>query len=53
MLALGAFVDGLLRTLQQPGWRTAVWLLAVIGIIILGSYLLRGGLSYRNLQNRA
>lgn len=50
MLALSAFVDGLLRTLQQPGWRTVVWLLAVIAIIMLGAYLLRRGLSYRSIQ---
>lgn len=52
MLALGAFVDGLLRTLQQPGWRTVVWLLAVIGIIVLGGYLLRRGLSYHSHKHR-
>ncbi|MFO7594347.1 MAG: VTT domain-containing protein [Pseudomonadota bacterium] len=44
ILALGAFVDGLLRTLQQPGWRTVIWLLAIIGIVALGAYLIRKGL---------
>ncbi len=47
MLALSAFVDGLLRTLREPSWRTAIWLLAIIGIITLGMYLLRKGLLQR------
>lgn len=44
MLALTAFVDGLLRTLQEPGWQTVIWLLAIIAIISLGGYLVRKGL---------
>ena len=47
ILALGAFVDGILRTLQQPGWRTVVWLLAILGVITLGIYLIRKGLLRR------
>jgi len=44
MIALTAFVDGLLRTLREPGWQTVVWLLAIIAIIAVGSYLVRKGL---------
>jgi hypothetical protein len=40
-------VDGLLRTLREPGWRTAIWLLAIMGIIALGMYLIRKGLLQR------
>jgi uncharacterized membrane protein YdjX (TVP38/TMEM64 family) len=47
MLALSAFVEGLLRTLREPGWRTAIWLTVIIGIIALGMYLIRKGLLQR------
>ncbi|MGM0594460.1 MAG: VTT domain-containing protein [Pseudomonadota bacterium] len=53
MLALGTFVDGLLRTLQNPSWRTLVWLLVVIAIIALGSYLLQRGLAYHRRRKKA
>jgi len=53
MLALTAFVDGLLRTLQQPGWRTVIWLLAVVAIIALGTYLIRKGLLRQRRRQQA
>jgi phosphatidylserine/phosphatidylglycerophosphate/cardiolipin synthase-like enzyme/uncharacterized membrane protein YdjX (TVP38/TMEM64 family) len=52
ILALSAFVDGLLRTLNQPGWRTAIWLLVVLAIIGVGTYLLRKGLLHRRRSKR-